>query len=311
MTAQSTFSPHRSSINWNVVRPCVGVAFFALEIAIRAVPEEHRQAVGFVEISFFVSLGVAAALLAYQSSRSFGAGQTARSAWIIIALMPLSDALAYVAYTAPAYTSSHHRDKTLILAATVMLSLSRIFAAAAFWSMFRVYRKTGLTLDLRSREYLAMGVIVAIEVIALYFSQTGALASGGPELARLVLITAVPMVVALVPCSVFGVMIWRYTTQMGGGLVAKAWRNTLLYGMGWLSYTAFHAVIAYYLNLSPNKIAVSAATNFALYTGVDLLLKGGEYLMFLGASFQYEACTGTPDFSEELRGFGDETTTPA
>jgi hypothetical protein len=311
MIVQSDISHNRAPINWKVVRPFVGLAFLATEIAVRAVPIEHRQIIGFGEIAFFAGISVAAALLAYQSSRSFGSGQTARRAWLIIALMPLSDAIAYVAYTAPAYESGHHLNKEFVIAATALLSLSRILAAGAFWSMFRVYRKAGLTVRLRVREYLAMGIIMLIEAISLYFSQTGALAAGGPDLARLVLVTAVPMVIALVPCSVFGVMIWRYTTQMGGGLVARAWRNTLLYGMGWLSYTAFHAVVAYYLQLSPDKIAVSAATNFLLFTGVDFLLKGGEYLMFLGASFQYEACTGTPDFSEELRAFASEAPTPA
>jgi hypothetical protein len=312
MIAQSTISPTRAPINWKVLRPCVGVAFFACEIALRAIPEEHRRIIGIVEVCFFVSMCAASALLAYQSSRSFAARQTARRVWIIIALMPLADAFAYFAYNYPAYTSSHQRSKELIAISTVLLSLSRVLAAVAFWSMFRVYRKTGLTLSLRTREYLAMGTIMLIEVIAQSFSHAGARASGGPDLARIVLITAAPNVIALVPCSVLGVMIWRYTTQMGGGLVAKAWRNTLLYAMGWLSWTAFHAVIAYYLQLSPNKIAVSATTHFLLYTGVDiLLLKAGEYLMFLGASFQYEACTAAPDFSEELREFGSEVSTPA
>jgi hypothetical protein len=307
MTAQSTFSPPRARINWNIVRPCVGLAFLADEIILRVFP---GKIMGLGETAFFVGIGVAAALLAYQSSRSFGAGQTARWAWIVIGLMPLSDALAYVAYTVPAFLNGHYRSKELIVASTIFLSLSRVLAAAAFWSMFKVYRKTGLRLDLRFSDYLAMAVIMLIAVISLYFSQTGALASGGPEIARLVLITGLPMVIALVPCSVFGVMIWRYTTQMGGGLVAKAWRNTLLYGVAWLSYTAFHAVLAYYLQLSPNKIVVSATTLFLLFTGVNVFLKGGEYLMFVGAAFQYEACTGTPDFSEELRDFGSEVPAP-
>src|SRR5271154_6050645 len=126
MSAQSTFSTTKAPINWRLVRPLVGVAFFACEIALRAVPEEHRQIIGIVEVSFFLSVCAASTLLAYQSSRSFGSGQTARRVWIIIALMPLADAFAYFSYNFPAYTSGHHRSKELIAISTILLSLSRV-----------------------------------------------------------------------------------------------------------------------------------------------------------------------------------------
>jgi len=309
MSAQSVFPQSGTPINWRVVRPLVGIAFLVCEVAVRLLPQDHRQVAIFAEIGFFILLGVGGAVLSFMNSRSFGSGQTARWVWLIIALMPLSDAIAYFAYTSPAI--AHFRSKELILVSTLFLSVSRILAAFAFWSMFRVYQRAGLKLELRTREYAAMAVIIVIEVVSLYYAHSGALASGGPDLARMVFITAVPMVIALVPCSVLGVMIWQYTTKMGGGLVAKAWRNILLYGMGWLSYTAFHAVVAYYFQLSATKIAISATMNFVLFTAVDLMLKGGEYLMFLGASFQYEACTGTPEFSEDMASFGAEAPTPA
>jgi hypothetical protein len=312
MNAQSSYSSNRPLVVWKVVRPGVGIALLVCELAVRAIPQNQRQAAGYFEIFFFAAMCVAAAVLAYKTSRTFAPGQTGRFVWLIIALMPLSDGIAYVAYTSPDYLPGHAKSLIFIAGSTVFMSLSRIFAVVAFLSMLRVYKRTGLKVELRAPEYMMMVFIILIELISLVFASPGARASGGPDAAKLVLITAIPLVIALVPCSILGVIIWRYTTQMGGGLVAKAWRNVLLYGLGWLSYTAFHAVIAYYYALPSNAAKGETTLRFLMFTGVDFLLKGGSYLMFLGASFQYEACTGTPDFSGDLGDFtGEELSTAA
>jgi len=139
-----------------------------------------------------------------------------------------------------------------------------------------------------------------MEVLALVFSSSGARASGGPQLEKLVLVTAIPMVIALAPCSVLGVIIWRYTTEMGGGLVAKAWRSNLLYGAAWLAYIAFNAIVARYL---PEGHSAPFSLPYLLFHGTDWTLKGSEFLIFLGATYQYEACKSTLDYSD-LSGFG-------
>jgi hypothetical protein len=303
MTAQSismTRTKTPAPTNWRMIRLGVGVLYLASEVGGRILLPHNRQFGALLITSMFVAVGIAATVLAFRSARSFDPGQTARRAWIFIAIMPLSDAITYIAYTMPAYLSNHYRSTAFIGAATLLLSITRILAAVAFVSMFRVYRKSGLRLGLRLRDYVAMGLITVMEVVSLLYANSGARASGGPDLAKLVLWTSIPLVIALVPCSVLGVMIWRYTTQMGGGLVAKAWQSTLLYGVAWLAYIAFHAVAAYYLRFADNKMVVSAAASLIIFTGVDWMLKGAEYLIFLGASFQYEACTTAPDFSEEL-----------
>lgn len=305
MNTQSLPSSNTRAVPWNIVRPGVGIALLFCEVLIRAIPESHRHPANYLEISFFAGMCLVAALLAYKTSRTFAPGQTARFVWLVIALMPLSDGLAYLAYTAPAYMPGRARSVLLIAISTVFLSLSRIVAVFAFLAMLRVYRRTGLEVDLRAQEYMTMVFIIVVEILSIFFVRSGARASGGADAAKLVLITAFPLVIALVPCSILGVIIWRYTTQMGGGLVAKAWRNVLLYGLGWLSYLAFHAVLAFHYSGS-NNAGGDSATRFLLFTGVDLLLKGGAYLMFLGASFQYEACTGAPDFSGDLGDFSSE-----
>jgi hypothetical protein len=296
---------------WRIIRPSVGIAYLIAELVVLALAhlaaaQDARQLGAILESATFATLGFAAALLAYWSARSFGPGQTARRAWIFIAIMPLSDAIAYLAYTMPDYLGVQSKSGMLVGVATGLLSVTRILAAVAFFAIFRVYRRSGLRLNLRARDYLAMVLVTLMEVVALLFSSSGARASGGPELQKLVLITAIPMIVALVPCSVLGVVIWRYTTQMGGGLVAKAWRANLLYGIAWLGYIGSHALVAYFLRTPETKAAYSAASQFFLWTGADWTLKLAEYLIFLGASYQYEACTSAPDFSAELTALGAE-----
>ncbi|MGH9823954.1 MAG: hypothetical protein ACREDR_11965 [Blastocatellia bacterium] len=299
-------SADRPPVRWKAIRIAVGLIFLAAQAAELAIRPHALQIGAILETFSFAGVGVASVWLAYKAALHFGTGQTARRAWLFIALMPLSDALTYLAYTMPAYTSSHVRSVPFVGVATAALSVTRILAAVAFFSMVRVYRKSGLKLNIRPQDYLAMAGVTVLEVLTLVYAGSGARASGGPALVKLVLITSIPLVFALVPCSILGVIIWRYAAQMGGGLVAKAWRSTLLYGVAWLAYTAFHAIVAYYLRFSPNKIVVPAIVAFLLFTGADWFLKGAEYLIFLGASYQYEACTAAPDFSTEINAFAPE-----
>jgi hypothetical protein len=302
MTAQSSAQSLGAEhpINWTSTRLSVGIVYLACQIAVLAIVSQAPQVSAILETSAFVSLGMAATFLAYQSARSFSPGQTARRAWMFIAIMPLADAIAYAAFTMGDVLGTQLKSGLFVGAATALLSLTRILAAVAFLSMVRVYRKSGLRLELRVRDYFAMALITVMEVLALVFSSSGARASGGPQLEKLVLVTAIPMVIALAPCSVLGVIIWRYTTEMGGGLVAKAWRSNLLYGAAWLAYIAFNAIVARYL---PEGHSAPFSLPYLLFHGTDWTLKGSEFLIFLGATYQYEACKSTLDYSD-LSGFG-------
>ncbi|HYL98510.1 MAG TPA: hypothetical protein VEZ90_06105 [Blastocatellia bacterium] len=305
---ESVVATEPPSVNWKRIRIAVGIGFLAAQAAQLAIRPHALQPGAILETGSFVGVGIAAVWLAYKSALTFGAGQIAKRAWIFIALMPLSDALTYLAYTMPAYTPSHFRSIAFVGASTAGLSVTRILAAVAFFSMVRVYRRTGVKLELRAQHFVAMLGVTVLEVLTLLYAGSGALAlSGGRSVANLVLITSIPMVFALVPCSILGVIVWCYSAQMGGGLVAKAWRSTLLYGVAWLAYMAFHAMVAYYLRFSPSRLIVPAAVAFVMYIGADWLLKGAEYLIFLGASYQYEACTASPDFSDEMKAFTAES----
>jgi len=271
------------------------VLYLAIQFSVLIIVHHSEQIASILESSCFVGLGAAATVLAFRNARSFAPGQTARRAWTFIAIMPMADAVAYAAFTMGDVLGTHSRSAILIGIATALLSVTRIMATVAFVGIVRLYRKTGLHLYLRARDYLAMVLVTALEVIALLFSSSGARASGGPELQSLVLWLSIPLVIALAPCSVLGVIIWRYTTIMGGGLVAKAWRANLLYGAAWLTYIALNAVVAYFFVVPQGAVPVTLP--YVLFVGADWILKGSEYLIFLGASYQYEACTGIGDLS--------------
>ena len=175
-----------------------------------------------------------------------------------------------------------------------MLSLSRILAALAFFMMYKVYRKSGLPLNLQHRDGLTMAVIIILGILTVVLSNKIAFISGGAKLQNLVLLTGFPVMLALVPCAIFGVMVWRYATQMGGGPVAKAWQSIFLYAVVWLLRLVFTGLIAFL----PND-RTSTSRMIAGYT-LSLLLLASEYLIFLGANYQYEACTSPVEVEEEF-----------
>ncbi|HEY6333818.1 MAG TPA: hypothetical protein VI756_31165 [Blastocatellia bacterium] len=294
-TAESIVEENKGATTWGLARLYTGLTYLICQAAVLVIvviAPYARQAASILETSTFVSLSLAAAFLAVENARSFQRGQTARRAWTFIAVMPMADALAYAAYTWGDFLGTQAKSTLLIGVGTALLSITRIGAAMAFLNIVRVYRRSGLPLLLRTRDYLGMAAVTALEVVALVFSSSGARESGGVELQKLVLILAIPLVIALAPCSVLGVIIWRYTSGMGGGLVAKAWRCNLAYGAAWLAYIALNAVVAYYLPAS--QTASPLTLPYILFNGVDWVLKGSVFLIFLGASYQYEACRTAP-----------------
>ena len=252
----------------------------------------NRRAAFAVLVLAGSSVAAAAAILAYLSARRFDREDTARRVWLLLALMALSDCVALIAFGLPVVFGSFSAAALLVILATVISSLSRVFVAIALWMMVRVYRQTGMRLHLRKRDYAAMFIIVAMGVAIVALSYNTSLAFSGPELARWVQFTGLPFWLSLTPCAVFGVMLWRYATQMGGGLVAKAWRNALLYAVLWLVRFTYLGIVVYELNKpTVTGLILSSVSNWML--GVS------EYLLFLGASYQYEACASVFQIQEE------------
>jgi hypothetical protein len=275
----------------------VGLTMAACEIVRLMIASSQRQASSLLTLGAFAGLGLAAAALALLSAKRFETGQTARRVWMLMALMPLVDVITLVAYSLPRMLGDQSLAHLLVGGSTALTSLSRILAAAAFFMMLRLYRQSGLKLTLRAIDYAAMAVIVALGVISVALSGRVAGLIGGADegLQSLVLMTGVPLLVALIPCAVFGVMIWRWADEMGGGLVAKAWRSVLLYSVLWIVRLAYTGALVYLID--DNAAMRSFGVPLLM---INWLLIVSEYLIFLGASYQYQACTGSIEIDGEM-----------
>jgi hypothetical protein len=202
-----------------------------------------------------------------------------------------------IAQSLPRLIGSERGLYLLLAGSTALTSLSRILAAVAFFMMLRVYRQTGLKLKLRTVDYAMMVTIVVAGIVAVALSpKVAALMSrADADLQRLILLVGVPLNLALIPCAVFGGMIWRWADEMGGGLVAKAWRNVLLYSVIWIARLAYAGVLVYLI--SDINVMRSYVVLFLL---INWFLIASEFLIFLGASYQYEACTGSVEIDGEM-----------
>lgn len=275
-----------------------GIATFlflttTLGVLIAATALANKCAQKMVNKTIGKRLSVAKGTKAAQKSNP---GQTARLVWILIALMPLTDSISLLSFIVPQIVTDS-LSGLLVGISTAILSLSRILAAIAFFMMYRVYRKSGLPLNLRKRDGVMMAVIMVLGIVLVMLSNKIALVSGGAQFQNLVLLTGLPLMIALIPCAIFGVMVWRYATQMGGGLVAKAWQSIFLYAVVWIVRLVATGLIAY---LPGDK--TSTYWMLSGYT-LSFLMLASEYLIFLGASYQYEACTSPLRLEEELKAF--------
>jgi len=288
MTAES-IPTTRFTSQWSLRRWGLLAALVLCEILVASVLRSQRAATDLLLVVEFVGVAAVAGALAYASARSFDAGQTARRAWLFIALMPLGDALTLMSYIIPNLLGKSESKGPLVAAATTVISLSRILVAVAFFMMIRVYRKSGLSLKLQVRDYAAMIVLGAMGVGAALMSNVISWSTGGERLHRIAFFFGTPMIIALIPCSIFGVILWRYAACMGGGLVAKAWRNVLLYGVVWVTYLLTTGLTTYIPRPIPSEY-------FFVFYVIRWLLIGSQYFIFLGASYQYEACNSALEF---------------
>ncbi len=286
-----------SSSQWKTWRLAVAAILVASQIAALAMGSSQQTAASLVMLASIGGVCIAAALLCWRSARSFDKGQDARRVWMLIMLMPIADLIVQIGYSLPGLLGNRESEQLTLPIANASSSLSRILAAAAFFMMFRVYKKTGLRLNLRPVDYVAMVSVILIGIASIVLSDrvTGMIAGNDDSLRRMLLLTGVPLVVALIPCAVFGVMIWRYAAEMGGGLVAKAWRSILLYTVLWTVRIVYAGVLTFFItdsNSIRRLIVPLMLINWILLTA--------QYLIFLGASYQYEACTGAIEMEGEM-----------
>jgi len=263
-----------------------------------------------IRVSVCAALAIAAMTMAFMSARSFARGQIARRSWLMIGCLGLVDTLLFTTYLLPGLSAAQPgpvaadivaRSGSVVLAGTVLSMLSRFMLAYVLWTTAGVYRKSGLKFHFYRRDYLVLAGLMAFAVVSLAYSnaamrvQLPQVVVHAPQLMVWFEITEWARLLALGCCSVFGVVVWRYATEMGGGLVAKAWRSVLLYAAIYLLRFAYTGVISRLVTTSSPSPGLRSAYIFGLWA---LILS--EYMLFLGASYQFEACRSKIDVPEDL-----------
>ncbi len=250
-------------------------------------------------LGLIINVGLAggACVLSYKSARHFDRGETGRRVWLLIAFMALADCGVLISFTLPRIIGAVEGVVTLTLLTSALTALSRgVLLPLALWMMVRVYRGIGLGFHLERRDYLPMIAFAGMGVLSL--ALVGSIARSqlyvdDPGLTRWLRSIGLLLLPALVLSSVFGVMIWRYAKQMGGGLVGKAWQAVLLCNVLWLARFAFLGVLTRWFG-------IDAAARPVLIEMISFwAVIASECALFWGASFQYEACAGAVNSLEE------------
>jgi hypothetical protein len=245
-------------------------------------------------------LAAAAMAMAFGSARSFGRGQVARRSWLIIGCLGVVDTALFATYLQPGLSAAQPgpvaaetvaRSGSIVLAGTLLSMLSRFLLAYVLWTTARLYRNSGLKFHFYRRDYALAALLILLGLISLVYSndamhvQLPRVVAQAPQLMMWFDLTELARLFALGCCSIFGVVVWRYATEMGGGLVAKAWRSVLLYAAIYLLRFAYTGVISHVATTGPTTRGLRSAYVIGLWA-----LIFSEYMLFLGASYQYEAC---------------------
>jgi len=234
-----------------------------------------------------VIIALISAVMCYKTARQFGRGETARWAWLLISFFSIVDGLMIITTWAPNFLPGRPLTTPLGISSQVLAIVARGLTACSFLMMIRIYQQSGFRLKLRPFDYCAFVVLMAAEVAMVMVEGNMARISsfGKPVLEQWLKILLPASNLMLVVCSVLGILIWRYARQMGGGLVAKAWQFVVLY-------------LVFYIirRLELGFFGGASSLGLVIYFGLGFAC---SYLLYLGASFQYEACTRSVESSDE------------
>jgi len=246
----------------------------------RGVTEGFRLAAELIVFAVAAVMGRAAA-------GQFEPGIKTRLTWIFIsmgaALFFVADVGLYVA----SVTAASGLASAGLLTAVGAITLSRVLLACGLWIVVKLYHDSGLPLRLTRYDYGAMVVFGALNFLTVVLGANTVrllLSHAGANLTHLVIMICLPLPPGLAVCSVFAVIIWRYARQMGGGLVAKAWSGVLVYMVALPVRTVLIGLTPYLVGKDSGLLWTTGTISF-----LGLALAG--WALYLGASYQYEACT--------------------
>jgi hypothetical protein len=249
----------------------------------------------------------AAAVMGYVAARQFSHGQAARLSWMLISLTAALLFLADVGIYLPSVVNAKPAASAALLTAVGAITLSRVLLVWGLWQMVRIYRASGLGFRLYDRDFGAMVLLAALNLLTLIFGANSVrfqlsnqLSNTGADLIHWILIICLPLPVGLIVCSVLAVIIWRYSQQMGGGLVAKAWQSVLLYTLLLPLRTILVGLSTSLLEPGSRWAWVAGEIS---YLGLALAV----WALYLGASYQYEACARS--LTAEIDGYASYVAT--
>src|ERR1700683_2457452 len=238
----------------------------------------------------------ASAVMGSAAASRFGTGERGRLAWTLIsigaALFFLADVGIYLPSAAGLWPGANWTLLGAVASITLSggllgLGVSRVLLVWALSAMVAVYRNSGLGFRLLKRDYATMVIFGLLNLLTVFFGANSVryqLSGSGADLIHWVLVICLPLPLGLVLCSILAVMIWRYSRQMGGGLVAKAWRSVMLYLVLLPVRTVLVGVGAYVFARGSHWAWVIGEVSY-----LGLALAG--WALNLGASYQYPAST--------------------
>lgn len=218
------------------------------------------------------------AVYASQAAARFGPGDVAGKAWGALAAASVLLTLGQLAAYVPAALDLGGVEGAFIIAGQLLPAAFRLVLCWALWRVRRAYRETGLHFHLTPVDYaasiavavVAMVLISRREVLFQYWSGDSNFGDTARTIMTAALIFNFVLYVAVFASSL---AMSRYTAQMGGGLVARAWRGVALYGL----LQPLHVFLISILLPAYGPIAAVAFDNFIVLAAFAALAFGPMY----------------------------------
>jgi hypothetical protein len=217
---------------------------------------------------------------AYASSAAsrFGPGDVAGRAWGALSIASVPLILGQLAAYVPAMLDLGVVEAAVIVSGQLLPAAFRVVLCWALWRVRRAYRETGLHFHLRPVDYaasIAVGVVAVVlisrhEVLFQYWAE----GSNFGDTARTIMTGSLVFnFVLYVAVFASSLAMSRYAAQMGGGLVARAWRGVALYGL----LQPLHVFMISILLPKYGPIAAVAFDNFIILAAFAALAFGPIY----------------------------------
>ena len=215
---------------------------------------------------------------ASRAAARFGPGDVAGNAWRALAALSVLLIIGQLAAYLPRALDLGRVEAVVVVAGQLLPVAFRLVLCWALWRVRRAYRETGLHFHLKPVDYAASALVAVVAVVLISrrevlfqywgegsdFSDTERMIMTGALVFNFVLYVAV---------FASSLAMSRYAAQMGGGLVALAWRGVALYGL----LQPLHVFIISILLPKYGPIAAVAFDNFIVLAAFTALAFGPMY----------------------------------